>query len=331
MTTHADYLARRIQTVTPQADGAMLLALSDREVILNRPTYTAYQALVESLSADASVERLAERLELTVDDTQSLVEGFAQAGLLYRRDAIPRELTGREFVEKFDRVLPAWLQRAFSHEFWARMMEGRGSRRLFVGWLFELYHYTLNANRHMPLSCAHTQLKPVKKLRAQHYAEEWNHYHYFAKALGAMGYSRELVARSEPLPMTMAMSNFMRQAAREDVLAYSICSAVLEGTTVGEGNYVPYYEKMVELYGVPRGAIEPIYAHLALDQTYKHSNLFEDIMTSVDQLPSERAARIVAYGSQMADHIWLWTDEIDRYYGDPDNPVPRLAFDPDHD
>ena len=33
-------------------------------------------------------------------------------------------------------------------------MSGKGSARLFTGWLIELYHYTKNANRHMPLSCA---------------------------------------------------------------------------------------------------------------------------------------------------------------------------------
>jgi pyrroloquinoline quinone (PQQ) biosynthesis protein C len=329
--THIDYLARRVQTVSTLPQGAMLLALSDREVILNGPTYEAYQTLVEGLSATVSLEDLAARLELTADDVHALAERLAQAGLLYRRAEIPGALAGRELNERFAKVLPAWLQRAFSHEFWTRMLDGKGSRRHFVGWLFELYHYTLNANRHMPLSCAHTYIKPVKKLRAQHYAEEWNHYHYFAKSLGAMGYSREIVTRSEPLPMTMAMSNFMRQAAREDVLAYSICSAVLEGTTVGESNYVPYYEKMVELYDVPRAAIEPIYAHLALDQTYQHSNLFEEIMSNVEQMPAERAARVLAYGSQMADHIWLWTDEIDHYYGDPANAVPRLPFDPNHD
>ena len=42
------------------------------------------------------------------------------------------------------------------------MTSGRGSRALFVGWLIELYHYTRNANRHMPLSCAHTREKPLK-------------------------------------------------------------------------------------------------------------------------------------------------------------------------
>ena len=68
-------------------------------------------------------------------------------------------------------------------------MSGKGSARLFTGWLIELYHYTKNANRHMPLSCAHAHEKPIKQLRAKHYAEEWNHYHYFMKSLKALGFT----------------------------------------------------------------------------------------------------------------------------------------------
>src|SRR5205814_4581277 len=140
------------------------------------------------------------------------------------------------------------------------------------------YHYTKNANRHMPLSCAHTREKALKLLRAKHYAEEWNHYHYFMKSLKALGFTEEMVRDSVPLPTTLALSNFMRQAAREDILCYSICSAVLEGTTTDRRTYNPYYEKAAQLYGVPKEAVAPIYAHLDLDVQYQHSDLFLDIL-----------------------------------------------------
>jgi pyrroloquinoline quinone (PQQ) biosynthesis protein C len=208
------------------------------------------------------------------------------------------------------------------------MMSGRGSARLFTGWLIELYHYTRNANRHMPLSCAHTHSKPIKLLRAKHYAEEWNHYHYFMKSLKALGFTDGSIAESVPLPMTLALSNFMRQAAREDVLAYSICSAVLEGTTTDRRTYNPYYEKAAELYGVPREAINPIYAHLDLDVQYQHSDLFHDILKTVDNISAARATTILNYGHQLVEHIWLWTDNIERYYDVESNPVPRRPFDP---
>ena len=207
-------------------------------------------------------------------------------------------------------------------------MSGRGSKRLYTGWLIELYHYTRNANRHMPLSCAHTREKAIKGLRAKHYAEEWNHYHYFTKSLKALGYSEATIAESVPLPMTLALSNFMRQAAREDILAYSICSAVLEGTTTDRTSFNPYYETCAKLYDVPREAIQPIYAHLDLDIQYQHSDLFHEILSEVPTLSAERASRVLDYGHQLVEHIWLWTENIDTWYTNPANPLPRRPFDP---
>jgi hypothetical protein len=28
------------------------------------------------------------------------------------------------------------------------------------------------------------------------------------------------------------------------------------------------------------------------------------------------------------EHIWLWTDNIEKYYDNESNPVPRQQFDP---
>ena len=183
----------------------------------------------------------------------------------------------------------------------------------------------------MPLSCAHTREKPLKLLRAKHYAEEWNHYHYFMRSLKALGYTEAAVAESVPLPMTLALSNFMRQAAREDVLAYSICSAVLEGTTTERGTYSPYYTRCAELYGIPHGAVTPIFAHLDLDVKYQHSDLFLDICRTVEAMTAQCASLVLSYGHQLVEHIWMWTENIERYYEDDGNPIPRRAFDPIRD
>ena len=126
--------------------------------------------------------------------------------------------------------------------------------------------------------------------------------------------------------MTLALSNFMRQAAREDIVSYSICSAVLEGTTVDRGAYNPYYETCAKLYDIPQESIAPIYAHLDLDVQYQHSDLFLDILKTVESMSADRASTVLDYGHQLVEHIWLWTDSIEKYYGDDKNPMPRPAF-----
>ena len=106
----------------------------------------------------------------------------------------------------------------------------------------------------------------------------------------------------------------------------SICSAVLEGTTTDRGTYNPYYAKAAELYQIPKEAIAPIYAHLDLDVQYQHSDLFHDILKHVDVMTAERATTVLNYGHQLVEHIWMWTENIEKYYDVSSNPMPRQPF-----
>jgi pyrroloquinoline quinone (PQQ) biosynthesis protein C len=331
MQIQKEYGLRRVYETTPGENGAKALRLSDQIVELGSREFDLYDRVAQWLPTQEPQDVFCDRLGIDAQKLGAIADRLTQAGLLYRHADVPATVTGLELHQEFNRILPSWLAEAFSHPFWDRMTSGKGSKRLFTGWLIELYHYTRNANRHMPLSCAHTREKPLKLLRAKHYAEEWNHYHYFTKALKALGYTDDTVSTSVPLPMTLALSNFMRQAAREDILAYSICSAVLEGTTTDRQTYNPYYEKCAEHYGLPREAIRPIYAHLDLDVQYQHSDLFHEILTKVPTMPAARAGRVLEYGHQLAEHIWMWTDDIEKYYSDEANPVPRRPFDPQLD
>jgi thiaminase len=317
---------RRVYDTTQKKGVGVSLRLSDREVQLGAKEFDLYEKVAEQVPSIRSQKEVAAELGMDEGRLTRLLSALESAGLVYRAGAIPATLSGVELHTLFNKVLPSWLDEAFSHPFWERMTSGKGSRRMYSGWLIELYHYTRNANRHMPLSCAHAREKSIKNMRAKHYAEEWNHYHYFLKALKALGFSEDSVIKSVPLPMSLALSNFMRQAAREDILAYSICSAVLEGTTVDRGAYNPYYETCAKLYDLPAESIAPIYAHLDLDVQYQHSDLFLDILGKVDSIPAARAGRILEYGHQLIEHIWLWTDSIEKYYGVESNPMPRPAF-----
>jgi pyrroloquinoline quinone (PQQ) biosynthesis protein C len=328
MTTslQTSYRAKRVYEVRPSAGGREL-RLSDRVVELGEREFGWYQEVANWLPSVRGVADLSRELGVDEARVPRLIETLEKAGLLYRVDQAPKTMSGLDFHARFNTVLNSWLSEAFAHPFWDRMMSGKGSARLFTGWLIELYHYTKNANRHMPLSAAHAHEKPIKQLRAKHYAEEWNHFHYFMKSLKALGFTEADIADSVPLPMTLALSNFMRQAARHDILAYSICSAVLEGTTTDRKTYNPYYDKSGELYGIPREAITPIYAHLDLDVKYQHSDLFRDILQHVPEMSAERASTVLDYGHQLVEHIWLWTDNIEKYYQVETNPVPRRPFD----
>src|SRR5205814_8723445 len=79
-----------------------------------------------------------ERICLPGDRLAALAATLAEAGLLYRHAEIPDTITGPELHQRFSKVLPSWLAEAFSHPFWDRMTEGRGSKRLLIRWLSRL-------------------------------------------------------------------------------------------------------------------------------------------------------------------------------------------------
>jgi pyrroloquinoline quinone (PQQ) biosynthesis protein C len=239
------------------------------------------------------------------------------------------ELSGPQFYAIVRERLADWLAEAFSGKYWDVMRSGAGSRGLYIGYLSELYHYTRNASRHMPLAvaCCPSELKRVKRLLVTHYLEEWNHFGFFASALSAMGIPARAVAASEPLPSTLEMSNFMRQAARESPLCYSICSAILEGTTEDGDSYTRFFKDVAQHYGIPDGAVRPIFEHLALDEEYQHKSLFAEICDEFASIPAAEANRVLSFAQQMVDHIFLWGEHILRYYSARWHGELRREFD----
>lgn len=258
------------------------------------------------------------------EDKRNHIDDLIEVGLVKDLDEKCHVLDGEEFhTNYFSPTMDHWLDRAFSHPSWERLMQGQESKNVFIGWLFELFHYTKNANKHMPLAVAHCKHKNTKTLLAVHYKEEWNHYHFFRKCLEELGFTREEVENSNPLPMTDEMANFMREAARTNFVAYAACSAVLEGTTTDNKTYDNFYKVMQEKYDIPAAAIKPIYDHLELDQKYGHADLFAEVCKSIGQVTNERAEEVMTYAGLMSEHIYAWTANIVKYYSNPNSSLPR--------
>ncbi len=258
------------------------------------------------------------------DEKRKHINDFIEVGLIKDLEGKNEVISGEEFHKRyFSPAMDHWLDRAFSHPSWERLMQGQESKNVFIGWLFELFHYTKNANKHMPLAVAYCKHKSTKTQLAVHYKEEWNHYHFFRKCLEELGFTREEVESSNPLPMTDEMANFMREAARTDFVAYAACSAVLEGTTTDNKTYDNFYKVMQQKYDIPAAAIKPIYDHLELDQKYGHADLFAEVCSSIGDITNERAEGVMTYARMMSEHIYAWTANIVKYYSNPGNAMPR--------
>ena len=201
-------------------------------------------------------------------------------------------LSGEEFHrDYFSKLLPSWLGEAFSHPFWDRMMSGKGSARLYTGWLFELYHYTRNANRHMPLSCALHRLE------------------------GDQGPAREALRGGvEPLPLLREVAEGARLHRRGDRAHVGAAADDARAVELHAPGRARGRARVLDLLGGARGhhdrsrhvqpvlregrasstasrraRSQPIFAHLDLDVKYGTPICSSRSCSTVDTMSAERA------------------------------------------
>src|SRR5438445_619165 len=200
----SQYRTKRVYEITG-AEGRRQLRLGDRVVELGEREFDWYQKVEAWLPSLRGVADLSRELGMDEAKVPRFIDALEKSGLLYRVDDAPKTMTGFEFHARFSAVLDSWLSQAFAHPFWERMMSGRGSARLFTGWLIELYHYTKNANRHMPLPCEH-----VPEIHAQRASEILDYGHQLVEHIWQWTENIEKYYQVESNPVPRPQFDFAR-------------------------------------------------------------------------------------------------------------------------
>jgi hypothetical protein len=254
------------------------------------------------------------------------------AGLLVRHDlavelteALDEDISHEKFSAVCRRHFPVWKERLFGHQLWQRLCAGEASRPQFLGWLIESYHFIEGVNDRLALAVSECYDHRVRPLFARHFTEEYDHGHFFAKALAAFGYDERTVSSARPLPSTLAILHFMRQCARRDPLHYAVCSGFLESTGGDRLRARDFYARLAESYEADRpGAVKPLLDHVNLDEAYGHNNMMEAITERLVRIPIERASAALTAGALLVETLELWSTDILRTYDRPDF-IPRTG------
>lgn len=127
-TPHDLYGVVRVYETSRSNEGAVALRLKDRFVELGEREFAGYVKLVEWLPSGRPQTDIETELAMTPERFASFLAVLERSGLLYRTAQIPERLSGEEFHrDYFSKFLPSWLDEAFSHPFWDRMMSGEES------------------------------------------------------------------------------------------------------------------------------------------------------------------------------------------------------------
>jgi hypothetical protein len=227
----------------------------------------------------------------------------------------PDYYTGIQIAQLLQRYFPDWNEDLFGHLLWVSLAAGSAKHSVVDGWLIETYHFIKGANARLAYAISQTTDASIRSIFVHHYIEEYDHYKFFAESLERRGISVDDVERLGPLPTTTAVINMARRAARLDHLAYAACSGLLESTGTDAKRAREFYQELARHYDSGNtGFVEPMLAHVALDEAYEHGSVMQDIFRGAKVVSSERAARIIECASIFKDTLLLWFSDILRHY-----------------
>lgn len=328
MQTHP--ILKRTAKVTQQTGDKLAIAYLGEEVTLSGSAAQLFGKMLPYLDGNTDVGNIAERIGASPRQVQSLSEQLGKTGLLSFKDLSGATTTGEQFYELHRRYVNEWLQPIYNHPFWERVVTGKASRAQVLGFAFEKYHYIEGAYEHMAIAAANSTPEMMPHL-ARHFIEEYNHGDIYRKGLRSL-FPDDTVLRSQPLPSTRALVNFLSESATKNSFGYYAGNELLQMTEntgdAGDSSSIDdFYAAMRKHYPYTDKIIDAFIAHTNADQKLGHENVFLEMCQSVPPLTAAEVDAALNIVRSMAEHLYLFMDGIDTFYARFPT-IPRLPSDP---
>jgi len=332
MTTTRDLpLLKRSATVA-RDNGHVVIRHLDEEVTLEGAAAQLFSKMQPQLDGTATFEAIAVKVSEQPARLRALTEQLANAGVvafLSTRDDAAL-MTGLEFHALHKERSHYWLRDVYAHPLWEKIVTGKASRAQVIGFAFEKYHYIEAAFEHMGIAAANASPEMMPHL-ARHFIEEYTHGDIYRKGLRSL-FPDDLILRSQPLPSTRALVNYLSESAQRSSFAYYAGNEVLQMTeNTGDakaGSAVDeFYDAMRKHYPYTDKLIDSFIAHTKADQKLGHADAFLLMCKSVPPLTRREVNDALNVAKNMAEHLMLFMDGIDTFYGTFPT-VPRLPCDP---
>ncbi len=237
-------------------------------------------------------------------------------------------MSGVEFHQLHRELCNYWLQDVYQHPLWEKIVSGRASRAQVLGFAFEKYHYIEAAFEHMGIAAANATPEMMPHL-ARHFIEEYTHGDIYRKGLRSL-FPDDVVLRSQPLPSTRALVNYLSESAQRGSFSYYSGNELLQMTENEDGGASgavnQFYEAMRTHYPYTGRVIDSFIAHTKADQNLGHANAFLQMCESVPPLTRSEVNDALNVAKNMAEHLLLFMDGIDTFYANFAT-VPRMPCD----
>ncbi|HVV17418.1 MAG TPA: hypothetical protein VHH90_09470 [Polyangia bacterium] len=301
------------------------------QVMLQGVAAKLFDKMLPHLDGKTSLGQVAERIAESPKRLQALTDQLGQTGVLTFKDAADNgeRMSGEQFYELHRKYVNHWLQPIYEHPFWQRVVSGQASRAQVLGFAFEKYHYIEGAFEHMAIAAANATPEMMPHL-ARHFIEEYNHGDIYRKGLRSI-FPDDVVLRSQPLPSTRALVNFLSESAGRNSFGYYAGNELLQMTeNTGDegdaGEINEFYDAMRKHYPYTDKIIDAFIAHTNADQKLGHENVFLEMCQSIPPLTRAEVDDALNIVRSMAEHLYLFMDGIDTFYARFPT-IPRLPSD----
>ncbi len=163
--------------------------------------------------------------------------------------------------------------------------------------LFALYHYISAFPEHLSEAISHISNQELKEKLCHVLTENYWHSNMLLKGLMELGYSKEQIKQTPPLPATLGVINYLRWLAKTDLLSYAACLGLTEYPEASEetaytiSNYIQAEWDTIELLNLlPKEALDYFRKYKKID--YMKARLSKDFFDAGTYLTSERQAEI---------------------------------------
>lgn len=293
---------------------AMVVSNAECEIRIQGVDIDVAQQVLQDMDGRHALQDIAASART---DCASLIKWLApmlENGVVAEAGLASNMVMPETFADTCRRVFPQWKERLFSHPLWTSLARGSAPRDVFLGWLIESYHFIEGVTIRLPMCIAACTDASARAVFVRHFAEEYDHRHFFLRALQAAGMGAD-VAQRRPLPGTGAVLNCMREAARHDFLAYAACSGFLESTGTDRNNAHAFFTRVAEHYAsTSPGIVEPMVAHVRLDESYAHGLFLEKVCRHLGPLPRSRADRALQSAWNLLETLEFWSQDILDHY-----------------
>jgi pyrroloquinoline quinone (PQQ) biosynthesis protein C len=323
-------LLRRTVTVS-RDNGHVVLRHLDEEVMLEGAAAKLFDKLQPALDGKTAIDALAAKIDEKPARLRALVDQLGKVGVLAFQSTRDDNtlMSGVEFYDLHRERSQFWLRDVYAHPFWEMVVTGKATRAQVIGFAFEKYHYIEAAFEHMGIAAANASPEMMPHL-ARHFIEEYTHGDIYRKGLHSL-FPDDVVLRSQPLPSTRALVNYLSETAGRSSFAYYAGNEVLQMTeNTGDakaGSAVDdFYAAMRKHYPYTDKLINSFIAHTKADQKLGHEDAFLLMCKSVPPLTKREVNDALNVAKNMAEHLLLFMDGIDTFYGQFPT-VPRLPCD----